>query len=101
MQTQYVSFFINAYFAQTWEIEANLVHLNELFGLPYLPELVARKLAGPEKSVLDDADLEFHRQEFDRLTLKLDEAMQSSQLPEAPTTRDAVNDLFVRIRLTL
>jgi uncharacterized protein len=84
---------------QTGEIEANLVHLNELFCLPYLPELIARKLAGPEKSVLDDTDLEFHRVEFERLTLRLEETMQSSKLPEAPTTRDAVNNLLVRIRL--
>jgi uncharacterized protein len=84
---------------QTGEIEANLLHLNETFCLSYLPELIARKLAGPEKSVLDDADLELHRQEFERLTMRLEEAMQSSKLPEAPTTRDALNALLVQIRL--
>src|SRR5439155_14522668 len=33
---------------RTGEVEANLLHLNEDFRLPYVPELVARKLAGPE-----------------------------------------------------
>ncbi len=84
---------------QTGEIEANLVHLNERFCLPYLPELIARKLAGPEKSTLDEADLAFHQQEFERLTRKLEEMAQASSLPDAPTSRDAINDLLVRIRL--
>lgn len=84
---------------QTGVVEANLVHLNEHFRLPYLPDLMARKLAGPEKSTLDDEDMAFHQQELERLTRVLEDAMLSSQLPEAPTTRNAVNDLLVRIRL--
>src|SRR5205814_1540048 len=35
---------------RTGKIEANLVTLNEEFRLPYIADLVARKLAGPEKS---------------------------------------------------
>jgi len=84
---------------QTGKVEANLVHLNEDYRLPYLPELIARKQAGPEMSTLDDADLAFHRSEFERLTVLLEEMMQISQLPDAPTTRNAVNDLLVRVRL--
>ncbi len=34
---------------RTGEVEANLVTLNEEFRLPYIGNLVARKLAGPEK----------------------------------------------------
>jgi hypothetical protein len=41
------------------EVEANLVKLNEEFRLPYIADLVARKLAGPEKSKLEDADAPF------------------------------------------
>jgi uncharacterized protein len=33
---------------RTGEIDANLVTLNKSFQLPYIPDLVARKLAGPE-----------------------------------------------------
>lgn len=84
---------------QSGEVEANLVHLNQRFKLAYLPDLIARKLAGPEKSVLDEADLAFHRQEFERLTGELEQEMIKSLLPDAPTTRPALNDLLVRIRL--
>src|SRR5207237_10240969 len=42
---------------RTGEVEANLPRLNDEFMLPYVDELVARKLAGPEESVLGDADM--------------------------------------------
>src|SRR6266567_5161483 len=41
---------------RTGEVEANLVVLNEEFRLPYIADLVSRKLAGPEKSKLEDAN---------------------------------------------
>src|ERR1035437_3895802 len=44
---------------RTGEIEANLVKLNEEFRLPYIADLMARKLAGPEKSKLEDAAASF------------------------------------------
>jgi hypothetical protein len=50
-------------------------------------------------TLLDDADLAFHQNEFERLSRELEELMQTSQLPEAPTARNAINDLLVRIRL--
>lgn len=84
---------------QTGKIEANLVNLNQIFNLKYLPDLIARKLAGPEKSVLNEADLEFHRQEFQRLTIDLEQAMEKSSLPESPTAKANLNDLLVRVRL--
>ena len=84
---------------QTGQVEANLVTLNQHFALPYLPDLVARKLAGPEKSILDEADIAFHQAEYERLTTCLEEAMANSQLPEAPSARPALNDLLVRLRL--
>src|SRR5436190_19732964 len=42
---------------RTGQINANLVELNTEFKLPYIPDLVARKLAGPEQSALEDADI--------------------------------------------
>jgi predicted nucleotidyltransferase len=84
---------------QSGEVEANLIYLNKLFNLEYLPDLIARKLAGPEKSVLDEADLEFHRHEFERLTISLEQAMEKSKLPEVPSSRANLNDLLVKIRL--
>lgn len=86
---------------RTGEIEANLVTLNEEFRLPAIADLVARKLAGPEKSQLADADIAFHEFEYQRLRAELQAAHDASQLPELPTdeTRAALNDLLVRVRL--
>ena len=86
---------------RTGKIEANLVTLNEEFRLPYIADLVARKLAGPEKSKLEDADIAFHESEYQRLRGQLQSAHDASPLPEAPSeeTRAALNDLLVRVRL--
>lgn len=86
---------------RTGEVEANLVTLNEQFRLPYIADLVARKLAGPEKSRLADADVAFHESEYQRLRGELQAAHDSSTLPELPSeeTRSALNDLLVRARL--
>ena len=86
---------------RTGEIEANLVTLNEELRLPYIADLVARKLSGPEKSQLEDADIAFHESEYQRLRVELQAAHDASQLPELPDekTREALNSLLVRIRL--
>ena len=81
------------------EVEANLVKLNEEFKLPYVSELVERKLAGPEKSELSDVDAEFHRSEFERLRGMLEDVYRESSLPESPAGREALNDLLIRLRL--
>jgi len=81
------------------EIEANLVILNNEFKLPYISELIERKLAGPEKSAVHDVDLEFHQREFERLRGALEDAHRASTLPEAPLGRGALNDLLIRLRL--
>jgi uncharacterized protein len=84
---------------RTGRVEANLLHLNEEFRLPYLPELIESKVTGTEKGQLDNADLEFHQREFDRLQAELEAAYHASTLPENPSAGEALNDLLVRIRL--
>ena len=86
---------------RTGVIEANLVKLNETFKLPYIPDLVARKLVGPEQSTLDDADIAFHETEYQRLRAELQAAHDNSSLIEIPTdaTRQQLNDLLIRLRL--
>jgi predicted nucleotidyltransferase len=84
---------------RTGVIEANLVMLNETAKLPYLPDLIQRKIAGAEKERLSDADLDFHRREYERLRRGLDEAYQTSALPEAPQSQNQLHDLLVRLRL--
>jgi predicted nucleotidyltransferase len=86
---------------RTGEVEANLITLNEEFRLPYIGDLVARKLSGPERSVLNEGDTTFHEVEYQRLRGQLQSAHEASQLPDLPSaeTRAALNDLLVRIRV--
>ena len=84
---------------RTGDIEANIVRLNEDARLSQIPELVARKLAGPEKATLDDADVAFHEAEVTRLRRELETAGASSSLVEEPTAREALHDLLLRVRL--
>src|SRR5436190_827957 len=83
------------------KVQANLIALNEEFQLPYIADLIARKLTGPEKAKLADADIAFHEAEYQRLRAELQAAHDASQLPELPSeeTRAALNDLLVRIRM--
>lgn len=84
---------------RTGEVEANLVRLNERAKLPYVYDLIARKTGGPELGRLEQPDLEFHQQEYDRLRSELQRAFDESQLPEVATAAPALNDLLIRIRL--
>jgi predicted nucleotidyltransferase len=84
---------------RTGETEANLVRLNDGFNLPYIPDLIRRKLAGVEQAALDDADVSFYRGEYERLRQALEDAHRSSELPETPSCRAALNDLLIRVRI--
>jgi predicted nucleotidyltransferase len=83
---------------QTGEVEANLVKLNDKFKLPYIPELVERKLSGPEKGTLDNADTTLHEREYERLLAALESARDDSNLPDEPSCKAALNDLLLRVR---
>ena len=84
---------------RTGKVEANILRLNESFRLPYVENLVIRKLAGPEQSTLKDADVEFYRSEYNRLRQELEAAYTTTTLPESPSNAAAFNDLLVRMRL--
>lgn len=81
------------------EVQANLCMLNESAKLKYLDELIHRKQTGAEKGVLEAADMDFYRAEYQRLTKELERAYEESHLPEMPTGRAALSDLLVRLRL--
>jgi predicted nucleotidyltransferase len=84
---------------RTGEVEANLLRLNEEAGLTHVADLIARKLAGPEQSVLDDSDVALHQRDYHRLRAELEASYQTGHLPEGPSARPALNDLLVRLRL--
>ncbi len=83
---------------RTSEIEANIVTLNEDAKLPYLDELIARKVGGPEKGTLSETDFSFYESEFNRLVASLESARDESKLRDAAEGKDALNDLLVRVR---
>lgn len=83
---------------QTGEVQANLVQLNEFFKLPYLPELIDRKVNGAERERLVEADIDHHEAEYNRLRARLNEAYERSSLAEAPAGAAALNDLLIRLR---
>jgi hypothetical protein len=84
---------------RTGEVEANLPRLNDVFRLPYIPDLIARKGEGTERVTLEGADLAFHEREFRRLLAELEAARDTSRLPEMPSAHPALHDLLIRLRL--
>jgi uncharacterized protein len=84
---------------RTGIVEANLITLNREYRLPYIDELVDRKVSGVEQSTLQTPEMDFHQHEYQRLVGRLEAETAESQLPEAPTCREALNDLLVRVRL--
>jgi hypothetical protein len=83
---------------RTGEIEANLLRLNDSFRLPYVPELIDRKVGGPEEATLPGQDWALYEAEYGRLVGALEEAFAATSLPEGPTARRALHDLLVRVR---
>ena len=81
------------------EVEANLRTLNELYPQPSVPELIERKLHGAERSTLPAADVAAHAAAYHRLVGELEAAGVASQLPDEPTSRAALHDLLLRLRL--
>jgi uncharacterized protein len=87
------------YLMQTGEVEANLVHLNTVYKLPHIPDLVARKSAGAERGVLDQADSTFHTAEYERLRAQLEQAQADSALPRDTADKTPLHDFLLTIRL--
>lgn len=81
------------------QVEANLELLNREFNLTYVDDLIARKTGGAEKQDLRDADIDFHRREYERLTVELERTRDKSTLPETPYARAGLNDLLIRLRV--
>jgi len=86
---------------QTGDVVANIQVLNERFRFSEIDELVLRKRTGAEKMALDQRDLDQHGALLDRLETQLEAAHAASQLPERPSSVDALEDLVVRLRLAL
>ncbi|MCA9321478.1 MAG: nucleotidyltransferase domain-containing protein [Planctomycetes bacterium] len=84
---------------RTGRVEANLAVLNESFRLSFIGDLIAQKREGAEKAMLADADVAFHRSQYEGLMESLMDARQLSKLPEAPSARRDLHDFLVELRL--
>jgi predicted nucleotidyltransferase len=83
---------------RTGEIDANIISLNEIFRMSVVAELVARKRTGAEKMPLSADEIAAHDANLDELERTLEEAHETSRLPEEPTSFDALEDFVVRLR---
>ena len=81
------------------DIEANLVELNRIYKLSYLPELIARKISGAENQTVSDKDFHFFEAQFLELGRQLMEAKDRTWLPAEATAKPALHELLVRLRL--
>lgn len=82
---------------RTGEVEANLLRLYPAFDLPFVPDLIAQKVA--ERAALDERELPLYQATVARLQAELETAFVASPLPEAPANRPALNDFLLRARL--
>jgi uncharacterized protein len=87
------------YLMKSGRVEANLEQLNAEFKLPQVPGPISAKVSGSEKGALGEQDIQFHRKEYERLRKELENAFESSSLPETPSAHSDLNDLLVRTRM--
>jgi predicted nucleotidyltransferase len=84
---------------RTGEVCSNILELNESFGLPYIPELVAQKQAGYEKDELAAGHgMDFYAAEYEKLERMLLAASAESHLPKVPAGEAALSDFLLRLR---
>jgi hypothetical protein len=81
------------------EVEANLCLLNDIYRLPFIPDLIARKLEGDEQQTMQPDEIDHYEHEFNVLRTRLIEEAAITSLPESPTAQSALNDILVRVRL--
>jgi predicted nucleotidyltransferase len=85
----------------TGEVLSSLGELHARYPSPEvdLDALIHRKREGGARAALDPAELAAFNATLDRLTEQLEQARARSHLPDEPTTREALSDLVVRVRL--
>lgn len=84
---------------RTGTVNACLPELNLDARLSFLDDLIQQKLSGEEQSRLPVIDLDFHQSEYERLFRQLEDSARVSSLPDQPSSRAALSDLLVRLRL--
>jgi predicted nucleotidyltransferase len=81
---------------RTGVLEANILKLNEHFGLEIIPELIAAKQL--EWSALPEEKLQRCRSEIESLEATMNRAYEESTLPPEPTGVTELSDWLVELR---
>ena len=83
----------------TGEVEPNLLILNDTFKLPFLEDLIARKITGTEHECLEQEQSDLYEARFLELEAQLKQAGEGTSLPPGPTAKAALHSLLVDLRL--
>ena len=91
-----------AHLMRTGEVNASLPECNAALRrdrLPWIDDLIARKVAGTERETLGESDYAMYEHAYLRARERLSLEAERSALPEAATSGDSLRDLLRRIRL--
>jgi predicted nucleotidyltransferase len=83
---------------KTGQLQADLLELNQHYKLPYIADLVSRKINGKEKEQLVGSEFSVYAREYERLLNELDRAYEQTFLPPHPSVRDEINQFLIDIR---
>lgn len=82
----------------TGTVESNIRVLNEEMRLPFIDELIQRKLDGGERAVLTENHLAFYGAQIEELRASLERLARDRKLPDEAPARAELEDLLVRMR---
>jgi len=83
---------------ETGTVESDIRVLNETAHLPYVDELIERKLQGGERAVLTENHLSFYSSEIDKLRVDLERLAHDRRLPDEAPARSELEELLVGMR---
>jgi len=84
---------------KTGEIESNLLILNDTFKLPFIEDLIARKISGTEHEYVEQQQSDIYEVRFLELEAQLKQAGEETTLPSAPSAKAALHCMLVALRL--
>ncbi len=84
---------------RTHVVVANILELNEDFKLPFITELVARKVSGDEKGRLDAHEFANLMDAAKQLEAQFDSAADQSNLPDEVPNYPALDEFLRRLRV--
>lgn len=84
---------------RTGILNANILELNDVFHLPFIPDLVGRKTSGQEKGRLEAHEFANLMDAATKLEVELDPAAKESKLPDEVQNYPALDAFLKRLRM--